>query len=574
MPSKIDKKTFLEKLRQAHGGKIIRLKNPAYTKSDTSHTVRCTECGHVWAASGYTLTSKNPNGCPKCALKIKSGKLTTPENIFIKQLKSVHGTSIRLLDGYTKVGDKANFICNVCKHTWSTKCISLIKTNPHGCPSCATLQQGIIHTKTQAEFELEMEIYHGNKIKVLGTYTKSKSPIKVQCTACNHIWNPTPDNLTAVNPHGCPKCKAYTLGLKNSKTRDQFVKQLKLSHKGTIKLVGGYKKQTSELEFQCNKGHKWSTNQTYALIAKNPSGCPYCSKAISKGEKELFNWIKRYLPEAQPSKRLVTHPETGGKLQWDIYIPSKNIAVEYNGVYFHSYPRKTKHYHAIKSKCSLEQHGVRVIHITDVEWKTNSKVVKKTLKHLLGLSKERYYARKLVLHTTQKLTSSIRSFYEKNHLQGSPRKGISYVLTEGKSIKAVMTFCAVQSVRGTRHDTGTYELIRYASKGSVVGGASKLFTAFLRHYNPKVVLSYSQNDWFNGGLYTTLGFTKVKDCGADYRTVWEGRLRHKSYTRRTRLEKLLGENFDPSLTERQNLINNGIPIIYDSGKIKWKWNTQ
>jgi hypothetical protein len=260
-------------------------------------------------------------------------------------------------------------------------------------------------------------------------------------------------------------------------------------------------------------------------------------------------------------------------MQWDVYVPSKSIAIEYNGIYFHSYPRRPKDYHRIKSTQSILE-GVRLIHVSDIDWNANKPLVKKTLKHALGITKnsERFYARKLSLNTRPKLTASYRSFYTRNHLQGAPRKGISYTLVdERNAIKAIMTFCPVQSIRGVKSGEDYYELIRYASRGSVVGGASRLFTAFLRDYEPKRILSYSQNDWFEGGLYEQLGFTLIKDCGQDYRTVWGGKLRHKSYTRRNRLPSLLRDSFDPSISEIKNLINNKVPILYDSGKIKWEW---
>jgi hypothetical protein len=143
---------------------------------------------------------------------------------------------------------------------------------------------------------------------------------------------------------------------------------------------------------------------------------------------------------------------------------------------------------------------------------------------------------------------------------------------EGRKIRALMTFSSVQSVRGTVFDPNLkeFELIRYASAGYVVGGASRLLTAFIREYNPSKIISFSQNDYFDGSMYSTLGFKLVKALAADYRTVWASRLRHKSYTKRSNLARILAA-FDPDLTERQNLIDAKIPIVYDAGKRKWVW---
>lgn len=576
MPAKVPKSVFLLKLELAHNGTIKRLRIPEYTKSDTTHRVRCTICNHVWPASGYTLTSKNPNGCPNCANTTKADNLITPLKDYLKQLKDIHGDTIKYVDGYIKVGSKANFCCTVCDHAWSPKCISLTKTNPHGCPECADRNAGLARIKTTAEFKQELFDCHGTSIQVLGEYVGCKDAIKVQCSLCYWTWDPMPDTLIGVYPHGCPECKYIKVGLANTKSKENYLKQLKDAHKGNITLISDYEKQSSNLQFKCRKkGHTWWTDQTYALIAPDPSGCPHCGNIVSKGESKLFKFIQRYAPDAQQSVRITKDPRTGGMLEWDIYIPSKNIAIEYNGVYFHSYPKKNKDYHLMKSQQSLTQHNVRVIHVTDLEWRHNTKVVKKTLKHILGITEERYFARKLTVVKRDKLTPARRAFYQKNHLQGDPTNGISYALVrDDGAIVALMSFATVQSVRGSVKKEGFYELVRYASKGSVVGGASRLFTAFLRDHNPLSILSYSQNDWFDGSIYPLLGFTKVKDCGHDYRTVWSNELRHKSYTRRSNLQKLLGSNFDPRVSEQQNLINNKVLILYDSGKIKWEWTTK
>jgi ssDNA-binding Zn-finger/Zn-ribbon topoisomerase 1 len=452
-------------------------------------------------------------------------------------------------------------------------CISLTKTNPHGCPKCADKKAGLLRIRTLKQFKQEVRICHGDEILVLGKYIKSKTPIEVTCTSCNHIWSPSPDNLIGISPHGCPKCKAAKLGLLNTKSEKVFKRQLKKIHAGHIKLISEYSKQGQDLQFKCSKEHIWWSKYAVDMISPTRrQGCPQCGNIVSKGEAKLFKFIKRIAPDAQQSVRITKDPRTGGMLEWDIYVPSKSIAIEYNGIYFHSYPKKDKDYHAMKSQQSLSQHSVRVIHVTDLEWKCNTKVVKKTLKHILGTTENRYFARKLKVVKRERLTSVRRAFYQKNHLQGDPTNGISYALVrDDGAIVALMSFAPVQSVRGTVKEEGKWELVRYATKGSVVGGASRLFTAFLREYSPTYILSYSQNDWFDGSIYPLLGFTKIKNCGHDYRTLWGNELRHKSYTRRSNLQKLLGSNFDPVVSEQQNLINNKVPILYDSGKIKWEW---
>ena len=81
----------------------------------------------------------------------------------------------------------------------------------------------------------------------------------------------------------------------------------------------------------------------------------------------------------------------------DIYIPSKNIAIEYNGLYWHSEKLgKHKDYHLDKTKLANSL-GVRLIHIFEDEWKGNKDVVKNRLRHILGCVKGMIYARKCTI---------------------------------------------------------------------------------------------------------------------------------------------------------------------------------
>jgi len=59
----------------------------------------------------------------------------------------------------------------------------------------------------------------------------------------------------------------------------------------------------------------------------------------------------------------------------------------------------------------------------------------------------------------------------------------------------------------------SWELNRFCSlmNHQIVGGASKLFAAFLREVSPLSVISYSDNRWSSGGVYSALGFEKLTD---------------------------------------------------------------
>jgi hypothetical protein len=125
-----------------------------------------------------------------------------------------------------------------------------------------------------------------------------------------------------------------------------------------------------------------------------------------------------------------------------------------------------------------------------------------------------------------------------------------------------------------------WTLGRYATRITVAGAASKLFKAFLQEYNPPVVKSFSDNRFFDGGMYEQLGFVLDAEVPPDYQ-VWHQKLgvRPKPHFQRRLIPariKELGSDlvFDPdtdSRTEAEITYALGAGRIYDCGKKRWVW---
>lgn len=77
-------------------------------------------------------------------------------------------------------------------------------------------------------------------------------------------------------------------------------------------------------------GHEWDT-KLYSRVRQN-SGCPKCAKRYSTSfpEQVIFYYSKLYFPDSENGNRTILN----GK-ELDIYIPSKNIAIEYDGANWH-----------------------------------------------------------------------------------------------------------------------------------------------------------------------------------------------------------------------------------------------
>lgn len=255
--------------------------------------------------------------------------------------------------------------------------------------------------------------------------------------------------------------------------------------------------------------------------------------------------------------------ESGKEL--DVFLPDHSVAIEYNGAYWHhdGIDHITRSYHK-KKFTECEAKGIQLLTIFSPLWKSKKDLVKRIITNKLGLNKQSVFARQCQIITVT--THEARDFLNKNHIQGYTTASIRYGLEHNGTLVAIMTFGKTRVGMGCQEDAS--ELIRYATSTRVVGGASKLLKHFTKNNTPNKIFSYSDNEWSNGGLYQTLGFTLDKDIPPSY---WylkprEERLYHRYNFAK---HKLVEKGFTPDKTERQITKEMGLLKIWDCGKKKW-----
>lgn len=161
--------------------------------------------------------------------------------------------------------------------------------------------------------------------------------------------------------------------------------------------------------------------------------------------------------------------------------------------------------------------------------------------------------------------ATARTFYNATHIQGSPQSlGQNYGLYLGDTLVMVITTCASRS----NTDKNVVEILRMATAVGhrVRGGASKLFNAITNALpNGTRVESYNDDRLFSGRIYATLGMTKERITQPDYYWMLGDTVLRRSATRRAKLPALLGEQFNPALSESMNMHNAGWVRIWGSG---------
>jgi len=264
----------------------------------------------------------------------------------------------------------------------------------------------------------------------------------------------------------------------------------------------------------------------------------------------------------------------------DIYLPDHKLAIEYCGEYWHSSSSKEeeatmRHKHIEKHKL-CQAAGVRLLTIYETEWKESNYAIRRLIRNALGKSKGKLMARKCSLgHVPHPVA---RSFYDRYHPQGGAGNGEHYGLFWKGKLVACMRFTFGANDRGKTERMWT--LSRYATRITVSGGASRLFQAFVKEHCPTEVKSFSDNRFFEGGMYEHLGFTLEQEMAPDYQ-VWSPRLglRPKSHYQRRMIPKRLEEHgiqdtFDPKTdprSEAEMTYFMGARRLYDCGKKRWAW---
>lgn len=332
----------------------------------------------------------------------------------------------------------------------------------------------------------------------------------------------------------------------------------------------------SQLSEKC--GVSDSTISAYVIMNGLQDKIRY---TLSKMEDDVVDVLKCI----DSSIRIVRHDRAVIKPQeLDIYLPDHKIGIECNPTSTHNSSVNVfdcdgeptpYNYHQKKTE-SCERNGIFLFHIFGSEWTYNRDIITSMLRNLLGKSSHKIYAREC---TVAEITSSeARDFLDSNHRQGSARARHKLGLFYNGDLVAVMTFGKMRSSIGTGNEDleNCYELVRFCSKldTNVVGGAGKLFKAFIKRYNPERIRSFSDRAHTRGTLYEKLGFNEVRRSDPGY--VWVDMCTDISYHRycaqKQNIKQFLHDDtIDLNKTEREIMIEHGFLQVYDSGTITWEW---
>lgn len=425
-------------------------------------------------------------------------------------------------------------------HEWESKIYARTKS---GCPYCAGTKPipeentlNITHPYLLKEWDYTKNILPPNQ-------TKAGSDKKVwwKC-AVGHSWETTVYNRkTGKN---CPYCANRKIlpGFNDLATLYPSLTAEWHPTKNNKKPTEVSSQSRYRATWVCKKKHEWEA-VVYSRTGNNPSNCPICSTVTSKFEKSLTAYIQTITPaKLTKNSRTIIPPH-----ELDLYLPDLNLAIEFNGLYWHSENQgKHKNYHYNKwLKCKNQ--GIQLIQIWEDDWNEKPDIIKNIISSRL----RNQFSLTLKQATIQQLTAK---FQKENHnflinhgLETLAFSDINYGLftdNNQKQLQAVIIFKKV-----TQCEKLTLNLIAYISKNPNENEFTELLTQVEKTVKPYKIISYTDNTSTNENFYLTNNFTITQTIPPDYTYLIKGKRVHRNHV--------------------NNSPKTSFPRIWDAGKTKW-----
>lgn len=548
-------KPFLEKFHKRFGGSFtFPYIETEYENNKSYITVKCARCGNeVKRQPNYLLNPKYDHICNEC-----------PHLFSYEELSSLaQGNKLKVYDGLKdKRKDNVTAICEI--HGEYKTCISSVLKNKYACKKCV-----IVHALNYKRVSIDdftnilKEKYPSISILNPEEYVNTSIKLQFICNVCNHTFTRKPNTfICAKLANPCPVCSKKVIAEKRTKTTKAFIDDA-IKRYGTDKFDFTdtiYTKSSEKVEIKCKECGRTFSIEANSFLSRG-HGCPYHNCNSSVKEKEISSFLSSLGVNYETNDRTVLN---GNEL--DIYIKSHKIAIEFDGVFWHNELYKSDNYHRDKTD-ACHAKGIRLIHIFEDEWINKRNIWESMLINILGLTKDKIYARKCTIKEVNSKEAS--KFLEENHIQGKCGSSIRYGLYHNGELVSLMTFGK------TRHFIGNssheYELLRFCNRinTSVIGGASKLFKHFIKTHNPINIVSYADRRWSVGNLYKQLGFKLYNVSKPNYFYV----INNKRVNRFNLRKSILVEKYGcpEEMSEREFCRSKKLWRIYDCGALCYEW---
>ena len=541
---------FINKAKQIHGNKYDYSK-VHYVNNHTKICIICPIHGEFEQMPYHHLRG---SGCSTCARQ----KQTLTKDEFVERANKIHNNKYN----YSKVEyiNSDTKICIICPEHgefWQTPYNHLMGK---GCKKCGDIagwnKRGRVNNNDFIEKAIKIhgDKYIYDKVEYVNNHTK----VCITCPEHGDFWQIPNDHLDG---KGCYYCGLKSQTDKRRLPVTDFINRANEVHnnKYDYSKVEYINAQTKVRIICPHHGEFWQTPYSHL----QGCGCPMCA---NNGTSSVEVEIKDYIQNTLGIEIVERDRKLLDGLESDIIVPSKKLAIEYNGLYWHSETQgKDKNYHLHKTELA-ESKGYHLIHIFEDEWLEHKKLVLNKIRHFLGkdLDKTVIGARKCTIKTVSK--DEAEPFLTTYHIQGFVLSTAYYGAFYEDKLVGVMTF--------KQEKKGEWNLTRFATDTSyrLPGLANKIFRQFLKDCEPIEVKTFLDRRWSHGdvNVYDRMEFRLEDILPPDYRYIVRNQRLHKFGFRK----QILAKRYDLPLTmtEREMTEQLGFHRIWDCGLYKYVWD--
>lgn len=352
---------FWKRSNELYGDKFDIIKLEYKTQEDNIE-IKCNSCCKTFNRS--VKNHLKGMSCPYC-----SGRMRLNRDLFIEKAIKKYGDRY----DYSSVGE-----VNSNKDIVEIRCkehgIFFKRVSDHlsrgGCQKCSKEEVQEKRKTSFEEFLIRANKVHDNKFTYIEeSYNTVALHVRIVCPIHGEFEQKA---ITHLNGFGCSKCSG-----KHKPTNDEFVEKAKLVH--------GDKYDYSNVEYVNSFEYITITCPEHgdfkqkAYVHLQGRGCAKCAKKISKPEIELSDFIQNELKvDIETRNRSLIYP-----YELDIYIPIKKIAIEFNGIIWHSEKfKKGKYYHLMKTNM-CEELGIKLIHVYEHDWLDDKDFIKNNIMRII-----------------------------------------------------------------------------------------------------------------------------------------------------------------------------------------------
>lgn len=307
--------------------------------------------------------------CPFCAnkrVKIGFNDLKTLFPNLAKEWNYDKNTNIDINNIVKGSNKKVWWKCSVCGHEWLTS-VSHRTIRGTGCLLCSiktrtlTRNKTILDNKGGINIPLLLKewdyVVNGNLLPSHVTNGSGKS-VKWICSKCGYKWSSKILNR-AIGGRGCPCCSnsVVVAGVNDlATTHPELAKEWDYERNDITPQQITYG-SGRKVYWICPKGHRYQA--TLLHRTNGGTNCPICNsgRQTSFAEQAFFFYVKKIYPDA--INRYTEIFNNGMEL--DIYIPSTNIAIEYDGIFWHKNNRRREE----KKYRICQKNGIKLIRIKE-----------------------------------------------------------------------------------------------------------------------------------------------------------------------------------------------------------------